>query len=80
MADVLPTTRPGIDHPTTHQTGVAVSADRVVTLVLPKTSLRGIDGDLFCVDLGIPDAVFHEAGLDYDRLFGTEPSVRLNLR
>lgn len=33
-----------------------------------------VDCELYCVDLGIPDAVFREAGLDYIRLSGDNPT------
>lgn len=67
----------GTDATTGERPGAAVTPDRTVTLALPKTGLRAGDGDLFCVDLGIPDGVFAGAGVDYDRPFGTAPSVRL---
>jgi NAD(P)H-hydrate epimerase len=58
---------PGLCHP----------LDRVVTLALPKTGLREVDCELYCADLGIPDAVFREAGIDYARPFGDAWSVSL---
>jgi NAD(P)H-hydrate epimerase len=67
----------GVDATTGERPGVAVRPGRVVTLALPKTGLREVDCDLYCVDLGIPDAVFHEAGLDYVRPFGDAWSVSL---
>lgn len=68
----------GMDATTGATPGVAVAPARTVTLALPKTGLRAGGGELFCVDLGIPDAVFESAGLDYDRPFGTAPSVRID--
>jgi NAD(P)H-hydrate epimerase len=67
----------GVDATTGERPGVAMRPDRVVTLALPKTGLREVDCELYCVDLGIPDAVFREAGLDYIRPFGDAPSVPL---
>lgn len=67
----------GMNATTGERPGAAVEPDRTVTLALPKTGLTAGDGPLFCVDLGIPDAVFAEAGVDYDRPFGTALSVRL---
>ncbi len=65
----------GVDATTGERPGVAVRPDRVVTLALPKTGLQAVDCDLYCVDLGIPDAVFHEAGLDYARPFDDATTV-----
>jgi NAD(P)H-hydrate epimerase len=65
----------GVDATTGERPGVAVDAGRVVTLALPKTGLQAVDCDLYCVDLGIPDAVFHEAGLSYARPFGDATTV-----
>jgi NAD(P)H-hydrate epimerase len=67
----------GTNATTGERPAAAVTPDRTVTLALPKTGLRAGDGDLFCVDLAIPDAVFAGAGVDYERPFGTAPSVRL---
>jgi len=51
----------GLDATTGEALGVAVEADRVVTLALPKTGLAGLSGDLLLADIGLPDGV-------YDRL------------
>ena len=40
--------------------GVAVDADSVVTLALPKTGLAGYRGDLVLADIGLPAGVYAE--------------------
>lgn len=67
----------GMDATTGATPGAAVDPDRTVTLALPKTGLRAGGGELFCVDLAIPDTVFVEAGVEYRRPFGQRASVRL---
>ena len=51
----------GVDATTGAAPGVAVAADCVVTLALPKTALVGLDSPLLLADIGLPVGV-------YDRL------------
>jgi NAD(P)H-hydrate epimerase len=68
----------GVDATTGETPGVAVDADHVLTLALPKTGLAGVpDGDLWLADIGIPGEVFRRAGLDSVQPFSGRPRVRL---
>ena len=57
--------------------GPSVPADLVVTLALPKTGLRKLDGALVLADIGIPTVVFDRAGVPYDPPFRDGPLVEL---
>lgn len=61
----------GLDATTGEVPGEAVTPDRVVTLALPKAGLRAT-GELFLADIGIPPAVFREAGIDYENPFDAD--------
>jgi NAD(P)H-hydrate epimerase len=67
----------GVDATTGETPGGAVRPGRVVTLALPKTGLQAVDCDLYCVDIGIPPAVFREAGVDSARPFGGATTVAI---
>jgi NAD(P)H-hydrate epimerase len=60
----------GVDATTGDRPGVAVEADRTLTLALPKTGLRDRPGDLLLGDLGIPAVVYEEARMPYSHPFG----------
>lgn len=65
----------GVDATTGERPGVAVDADHVLTLALPKTGLSG-EG-LWLADIGIPKAVYERVGVDYVQPFSGQPRVRL---
>ena len=48
----------GMDATTGERPGVAVDADSVVTLALPKTGLTEAEGDLLLADIGLPAGVY----------------------
>lgn len=50
----------GVNATTGERPGVAVDADSVVTLALPKTGLAGYRGDLVLADIGLPTGVYAE--------------------
>ncbi|WP_216824759.1 NAD(P)H-hydrate epimerase [Salinigranum rubrum] len=68
----------GVDATTGETPGVAVAADVVLTLALPKTGLVGARGDLWLADIGIPREVYRRAGVEYDQPFSGETRVRLH--
>jgi NAD(P)H-hydrate epimerase len=59
--------------------GVAVDADVVLTLALPKTGLgaAAAEWELRLVDIGIPAEVYRRADVGYDRPFSGDVRVRL---
>jgi len=48
----------GVDATNGERPGVAVTADCVVTLALPKTGLAGLDSRLLLADIGLPAGVY----------------------
>jgi NAD(P)H-hydrate epimerase len=56
----------GLDATTGEAPGVVVHPERTLTLALPKTGLRGVDGDLYVADIGIPPEVFHRIGVSFE--------------
>ena len=51
-----------------------------MTLALPKTGLLPEKtGDLWLADIGIPDAVYRQVGIDYVSPFGKRFRVPLNV-
>jgi len=68
----------GVDATTGTAPGPAVAPDATLTLALPKTGLASAGGDLSLADIGIPPAVFEQAGVDYRRPFGGEWTVSLD--
>ena len=69
----------GVDATTGKTTGVHVSADRTLTLALPKTGLIGPQvGELWLGDIGIPGEVYHRLGIAVSSLiFDSEFLVKL---
>ncbi len=67
----------GVDATTGEAPGVAVGADAVLTLALPKTGLVEARSDLWLADIGIPREVYRRAGIAYDQPFSGESRVRL---
>jgi NAD(P)H-hydrate epimerase len=57
--------------------GPAITADRVVTLALPKTGLVGLDCPVALADIGIPAVVYDRLGIPYGELFAGEYLVDL---
>jgi NAD(P)H-hydrate epimerase len=59
----------GVDATTGDRPGVAVDADHVLTLALPKTGLS--DHGLWHADIGVPREVYHGVGIDYVQPFSS---------
>jgi len=51
---------------------IVIESDRTLTLALPKTGLRDQPGELLLSDLGIPAAVYDDAGIPYSHPFGDD--------
>jgi NAD(P)H-hydrate epimerase len=67
----------GVDATTGDRPGVAVDADHVLTLALPKTGLSGTGTGLWLADIGLPRTVFRRVGIDYTQPFSGRPRVPL---
>lgn len=67
----------GLDATTGEAAGPVVRPDTVVTLALPKTGLREVDGRVFLADIGLPSVVFERAGVDYEPSFRGEYVVEI---
>jgi NAD(P)H-hydrate epimerase len=69
----------GVDATTGETPGVAVDADVVLTLALPKTGLgaAAAERELWLADVGIPAEVYRRAGVEYDQPFSGDVRVRL---
>ncbi len=67
----------GLDATTGATPGVAVRADRTLTLALPKTGLGRLRGDLYLADIGIPPEVYGRLGLAYAIPFRDHSWTRL---
>ena len=69
----------GVDATTGETPGVHVSADRTLTLALPKTGLVGPSvGELWLADIGIPAEVYRRLGIPVSsQIFDSGFLVRL---
>jgi NAD(P)H-hydrate epimerase len=67
----------GVEATTGDRPGVAVAADHLLTLALPKTGLAGFDGDLWLADVGVPAGVYRAVGVDHESPFSGRARVRL---
>ncbi len=67
----------GLDATTGETPGVVVSAERTLTLALPKTGLWDTPGVVFLADIGIPPEVYGRLGISFERLFGRRYWLRL---
>jgi NAD(P)H-hydrate epimerase len=59
----------GMDSTSGDTPGVAVRADITLTLALPKTGLAKFRGDLYLGDIGIPQEVYKEIGVEFEQPF-----------
>lgn len=48
----------GLDATTGQSPGAVIRADRTLTLALPKTGLRMVNGEVYLADIGIPSVVY----------------------
>ncbi len=70
----------GVDSTTGHSEGEYMNAKWTMTLALPKTGLLPEKtGELFLADIGIPEAVYANMGLEYAHPFGNRYRVPLSL-
>jgi NAD(P)H-hydrate epimerase len=53
------------------------SAERTLTLALPKMGLIVLSGELYLADIGIPSEVYRPLGLTFDNFFGGRYWLRL---
>lgn len=60
----------GMNATTGKTPGVVIQPDRTLTLALPKTGLRHLDGDLYLADIGIPPEVYHPLDIHFEPFFG----------
>lgn len=68
----------GVDATTGQSAGEYIRASQTLTLALPKTGLvPKKTGELFLADIGIPAAVYHKMGLQFENPFGSEYLIRL---
>jgi NAD(P)H-hydrate epimerase len=67
----------GLNSTTGEIPGIAVQANRTMTLALPKTGLRHMSAELYLADIGIPPEVFQQLRLAFDPPFGGRYWVRL---
>ncbi|HKJ60332.1 MAG TPA: NAD(P)H-hydrate epimerase, partial [Halobacteriales archaeon] len=66
-----------LDATTGEAAGPVVRPEAVVTLALPKTGLRSVDGRMFLADIGLPSVVFERAGIEYEPPFRGEYVVEI---
>jgi len=59
----------GMDSSSGDTPGVVVRADITLTLALPKTGLAKFSGDLYLADIGIPQEVYKEIGVEFEQPF-----------
>jgi NAD(P)H-hydrate epimerase len=59
----------GLNATTGEMPGPAISPDRTLTLALPKTGLKGVPGDLYLADIGIPPEVYRPLGISFEPFF-----------
>jgi len=67
----------GVDATTGERPGVAVDAERTLTLALPKTGLADTDSRLLLADLSIPTTVYDRLDIPYESPFGRAFTVEL---
>ncbi|MGD8848759.1 MAG: NAD(P)H-hydrate epimerase [Anaerolineales bacterium] len=67
----------GVDATTGAAPGVSILPTRTLTLALPKHGLKKVAGTLFLADIGIPNRVYEQIGLDLGPIFGSEHWLEL---
>lgn len=55
----------GLDATTGEAPGAVITAERTLTMALPKTGLGGLKAELVLADIGIPPEAFQRLGLNY---------------
>jgi NAD(P)H-hydrate epimerase len=69
----------GMNATTGETPGVVIRPERTLTLALPKTGLRHLDGDLYLADIGIPPEVYHPLGIHFEPFFGDQYWIPLEI-
>ncbi len=59
----------GMNATTGETPGVVILPERTLTLGLPKTGLRYLDGELYLADVGIPPEVYHSLDIHFEPFF-----------
>ncbi len=67
----------GVNATTGETPGATIQPERTLTLALPKTGLRHVDGELYLADIGIPPQVYHHLQLEFEPFFGDRYWLRL---
>lgn len=67
----------GLDATSGETPGLAIRAERTLTLALPKTGLSHTPGDLYLADIGIPPEVYDRLGVAYEPPFRTRYWLQL---
>jgi len=60
----------GLNATTGETPGPVVRPERTLTLALPKTGLRGLPGELYLADIGIPPEVYERLMISFEPPFG----------
>jgi NAD(P)H-hydrate epimerase len=70
----------GVDSTSGEKPGVAIQADAILTLALPKKGLSTIDGDIYLADIGIPPEVYSQLGIELGTIFNGRYVVPIHSR
>ena len=62
----------GMNATTGETPGVVIRPERTLTLALPKTGLRHLDGELYLADICIPPEVYHSMDIHFESFFGDQ--------
>jgi NAD(P)H-hydrate epimerase len=69
----------GMNATTGEAPGVVIRPERTLTLALPKTGLRHLDGELYLADIGIPPEVYHPLDIHFEPFFGDQYWIHLEI-
>jgi NAD(P)H-hydrate epimerase len=69
----------GVNATTGGTPGAAIKPERTLTLALPKTGLRYVEGELYLADIGIPPEVYHLLDIHFDPFFGDQYWIPLKV-
>jgi NAD(P)H-hydrate epimerase len=68
----------GVNATTGEEDGIAITAERVLTLALPKTGLTSVSAELYLGDIAIPAGVYETLDIPYDSPFDDSYWVALS--
>jgi NAD(P)H-hydrate epimerase len=68
----------GMDSTTGESPGVSIQPQRTLTLAAPKMGLVNLSSELYLADIGIPPAVFHRLGVQFESPFDENYWLHLN--